>query len=453
ALSPDEKEAFVVNVGMYEYKWIPSVDPKRPKETALQNPPFAYLSEEAEKGIHTDSLDIPGLGDPRAPESFSMWIINLGKQEVTAKIKTGFQVGERLDNFPAVGGSSPNSVVATDRYVFVSNGNNDCISVIDRNVNIVTKQIFITPDPRLRSLRGVIPFGLALAPDGRKLYVALAGLNAVGVIDVLNLEMRGMIPVGWFPSKLKVSPDGKHLIVANAKGFGSGPNGGSTFTPGPEGSSVGSLMKGTVSLFEIPNDKKMDELTGQVLRNNFQFLPSGDARFADRKGNPVPLYPGHSSSPIKHIIFVSKENRTYDEVYGQFPKGKGEAALARFGEGASFSNRDGSSKVENTTVMPNHLALARQFAIADNFYVDADHSADGHRWLVCTYPNEWVETSVTSAYAGARNMRQDSKAPGNMAFEGASGAIYPEDYNEGGSMWEHLERYGVSFWNFGCGIM
>ncbi|MDX2282708.1 MAG: alkaline phosphatase family protein [Bacteroidia bacterium] len=455
ALSPDGRQVFVANVGMYEYRWIPSFDPKRPAETALQYPPFAYGSQASVEGIHTDSLDVPGLGDPNVPESFSVWTIDLERQTVVSKVKTGFKVGDLIEGIPAVGGSSPNSLVATDDYVFVSNGNNDCISVINRHLGRVERNIMLTPDPRLRSLRGAIPFGLALSPDQRRLYVALAGLNAVGVIDVQKQELQGLIPAGWFPSKLQVTPDGKHLIVANAKGYGSGPNGGSAFTPGPEGSGVGNLMKGSVSIMPIPDDMKLSELTGQAIRNNFRFLPSGDPAFAERgPGHPVPLYAARQmKTPIRHIIFVSKENRTYDEVFGQLPGGKGEAALARFGENASFSSRDGSRRVEAATVMPNHLALARQFALADNFYVDSDHSADGHRWLSATYPNEWVESSVSAAYGGARTMRDSSRAPGNLAFEGASGAIYPEDYNEAGSMWEHLDRNGISFWNFGCGIM
>jgi hypothetical protein len=109
--------------------------------------------------------------------------------------------------------------------------------------------------------------------------------------------------------------------------------------------------------------------------------------------------------------------------------------------------------VEKTAVMPNHLALARQFAISDNYYVDSDVSADGHRWLACTYPNEWVETSVAASYGGNQNMRTNSKAPGNLAFTSSSGAIFPEDYNEAGSMWEHLDRNRQAFWNFGFGTM
>ncbi|MDH5399739.1 MAG: hypothetical protein OEX02_16425, partial [Cyclobacteriaceae bacterium] len=150
---------------------------------------------------------------------------------------------------------------------------------------------------------------------------------------------------------------------------------------------------------------------------------------------------------------ITKENRTYDEVFGQVKNGNGEAALARYGAQASFSNSDSSKVLTGVDVMPNHLALARQFAISDNFYVNADHSADGHRWLSGTYPNEWVETSIPAAYGGNRDMMPWSEAPGALAFEGASGAIYPEDYNEAGSIWEHFVRNNISMYNFGGGIM
>jgi hypothetical protein len=104
-------------------------------------------------------------------------------------------------------------------------------------------------------------------------------------------------------------------------------------------------------------------------------------------------------------------------------------------------------------VMVNHLKLAREFAISDNFYVDSDVSADGHRWLVNTYPNEWTETCTAASYGGNRSFRFDSRAPGVYAMNGAAGAIYPEDYNEAGSMWDHLERNNIDFFNFGFSIM
>ena len=106
----------------------------------------------------------------------------------------------------------------------------------------------------------------------------------------------------------------------------------------------------------------------------------------------------------------------------------------------------------NATVMPNHIALAEQFTISDNFYVDADVSADGHRWLANTYPNEWLETHHPASYGGQRELKEESNAPGKFGMTGASGAIYPEDYNQNGSMWDHLERNKKEFYNFGFGV-
>ena len=452
-LSPDGKEAYIANVGMYEYQLIPSVDPANFKETALRELPFAYQSKESIEGINTDSLTIPGLGDPNVPESFSVWTVDLEEMTISSKIKTGILVGEKIEDFPAVGGASPNSIVATEDWVFVSNGNNDCISVIDTRLDTVVENIFLRPDPRLKQWRGIIPYGLALTPDQKKLLVAESGINAIGIIEIERKKLLGHIPTGWFPSKLAVSPDGQKVIVANAKGFGSGPNGGSTFNSGPEGSYIGGLMKGSVSIFDLPDENELASLSKEVLDNNFAFSRPSSEEFKGRRNSPIPLFPHQKESPIKHIIFIAKENRTYDEVFGQLEGGKGEADLARFGLKASFSSRDGKRSLKDVDVMPNHLALARSFAISDNFYVDADHSADGHRWLAATYPNEWVETNVPAAYGANRSMKLDSKAPGALAMVGAAGAIHPEDYNEAGSLWEHMERNNIDFWNFGFGTM
>lgn len=453
-LSPDEKVAYVANVGVFEYKPFTDLDKKDLKETAHNFPATKYDSKEMRAGM--PDKGIPALGDPNAPEAFSVWSIRLGSQPtVTAKIKTGFLVGELVEDFPAVGGSSPNSVVATNQYVFVSNGNNDCVSVIDVKTNKVLKNIGLSPDERLGNLRGIIPFGLALSPDAKRLYVAEAGINAVAVVDVPTLTVVGHIPTGWFPSKLKVSLDGKKLVVANAKGFGSGPNGGKNFQLGPKGSYIGSLMDGTVSVIDIPTDlnggdaAQLKAETEQVIANNFTFRPVSDVK---PTSNPIPAFPGQKQSPIKHVVFLAKENRTYDEVFGQMTTGNGDSTLARYGVGVMVKARKGNQVVENASVMPNHLALARRFAMSDNFYCDSDVSADGHRWLVNTYPNEWVETGTAAAYGGKRSMQDSSSAPGNLAFYGSAGSIYPEDYNEGGSMWEHLERWKKDFFNFGFGV-
>ncbi len=456
ALSPDESTVYVANAGMYQYSLIKRKKHGKWEKGVIDFPAFAYGTKEAEQGISSDSLQIPGLGPQHSDKSFSVWAVSLkknAKPEVTAKINTGTLVGQMVEGFPAVGGSSPNSIVASERYIFISNGNNDNITVLDALKNTIIKHISLCPDKRISKLRGIIPFGLDISPDGKTVFVTESGLNAIGVIDVETLTVTGHIPAGWFPAKIKVSPDGRRLIVANAKGFGSGPNGGSNFVTGPEGSYIGSLMKGTVEVLDIPDDSLLKLNTRKVIENNFSFQEISSTSFSWRKNNPIPLTPVLNGSPIKHIVFISKENRTYDEIFGQVKGADGDSTLARYGTKANFTNRDKSKKVENATVMPNHLKLARQFSISDNFYVDSDVSADGHRWLANTYPNEWVEATTPANYGGNRNYRENSNAPGNLGMNGASGAIYPEDYNESGSMWDHLARNKVEYFNFGFGVM
>jgi len=455
ALSPDKKKLYVANVGMFEYSLIQGVDPNDARRRGLPFPPFSFGSREAREGATIDGYQVPGLGDPNAPESFSVWEIDVhdpAAARVTARVKTGVLVGEMVEGIPAVGGSSPNSLVAAQGRVYVSNGSNDSISVIDADKDAVVATILLRLDTRLGSLRGVIPFGLALSPDGRRLYAAESGVNAVAVIDTDHNQVLGHLPVGWFPSKLAVSRDGRSLIVANAKGFGSGPNGGAAFKEGPEGTYIGYLMKGTVSILPLPIESELKKETERVIADNFVFSPATEAAAAERATNPVPLYAGQKPSPIKHIVFVVKENRTFDEVFGGRPGADGEPGLARYGADVTFSNKDKTQTITKATVMVNHLALADRYAIADNFYCDSDVSADGHRWLQGTYPNEWLETSIVASYGGKRDIKFDSKARGTLAFSGASAAVYPEDYNEAGSIWDHFERHGVNYFNFGLGI-
>jgi len=454
-LSRDGEKAYVANVGMFEYSKIGNIEAEKDYKNALDFPAFGFGSEEMKKGTKKGALDIPGLGDPNVPESFSVWsfsVKNPAKPEIQAKIKTGVLVGETIEGIPAVGGSSPNSLAVTDKYVFVSNGTNDNVSVIDIVRDTIAAEIPLKLHQAVKQFRGVIPFGLAISPDQKRLYVAESGVNAVGVIDIPTLKVIGHIPAGWFPSKLEVTPDGKTLVVSNAKGFGSGPNGGKDFQEGKAGSYIGNLMKGSVSVMEIPSDKKLAALTKQVIANNYKIENYRKVK-KQREGNPIPVFGGEKESPIKYLVFISKENRTYDEVFGQVENGKGDQTIARYGHGATFTNRNKSLKVENATVMPNHLKLVREFAMSDNFYVDSDVSADGHRWLVNTYPNEWVESAVAASYGGNREYKASSKAPGSLAMNGSAGAIYPEDYNEAGSMWDHLERNKVEFYNFGFGTM
>lgn len=442
ALSPDESRAYIANVGIYEYSYIRDQQGGIAK---LHFPPFGVPSKEAEEGVVIDGLKAPALGDPNDIRGMSVWTVDVGergKEKVVGKVKTGHLVGEQLEDFPAVGGSSPNSVAATREFVYVSNGSNDSITVIHTDGKQRARDIELSLDERVDRWRGLIPFGVALSPSHDRLYVAEAGINAVGVIDLKNHRVLGHIPTAWFPSKLAVSPDGKRLYVACAKGIGSGPNHGPGHTPGdPTG--IGALMRGYIHIIDLPQSQdELADLTRQVVANNVQFVPREDDPRA--QGHPVPPAPGAWTSPIKHVIYVTKENRTYDEVFGALPGGRGDAELCRLGRPIDVSNKDNSRTVKDVVLMPNHVALAKRFAMSDNFYCDSDHSVDGHRWLVGTYPNEFMEARIGESAKGG--------GPGNFSFIGSSGAIYPEDYNEAGSIWEHFDRGRIRFRNYGLGF-
>jgi len=452
-LSPDAEKLYVANIGMFEYSLVEGFDPKRFEETSLSFAAFPYLSDEMIHGTTIGELKVPGLGDPNAPESVSVYTIDLKDRDhgkVIAKVKTGVLVGERVEGIPAVGGASPNSIVCSSEYVYVSNGTNDSITVIGSQSNKIVDTIRLKMPAPLDTLRGVIPFGLALSPDGDFLYAAESGINAVGVIDTKSNEVLGHIPVGWFPSKVAVSPDGTHLFVANAKGFGAGPNGG----PGVDlkgRSGIGNLMRGTVSVLKIPTRNELAAETAQVISNNVNI---GISRSWERtEQNPVPPYQGAYQSPIKYVVFIAKENRTYDQIFGEMEGGKGEPSLADFGLQATVKSQTRENdSIQNVNVMPNHQILARRFSSTDNFYCDSDHSADGHRWLQGVYPGVWTETSTTASYGGKRRFIVDSTAPGRRGVTGAYAALLPEDYLETGSIWEHFDRHNINFFNFGLGV-
>lgn len=441
-LSPDGAKAYVANVGMFEYSYVRD---EKGGIAGLDFPPFGVPSSDAKRGVRIDGKKVEGLGDPNDIRGMSVWTVDIsnpGKEKVVGKTKTGHLVGEKLEDFPAVGGSSPNSIAATEKYVYVSNGSNDSISVINPKSGKRRHDIDLALDPRVDHLRGMIPFGVALAPDRETLYVAEAGINAVGVVRLSDEKVLGHIPTAWFPSKITVSPDGKRLYIACAKGIGSGPSAGPGHKAGdPTG--IGALMRGYINIIDIPNSQaELDAMTRQVIANNVEFYPLTEATRPE--GHPVPPAPGTWTSPIKHVIYVTKENRTYDEVFGALPGGRGDAELCRLGRPIDVSNKDNSRTVKDVVLMPNHVALAKRFAVNDNFYCDSDHSVDGHRWLVGTYPNEFMEAKIGQGAKG--------DGPGNHMFIGSSGAIYPEDYNEAGAIWEHFARGELRFRNYGLGF-
>ncbi|MFB3921410.1 MAG: bifunctional YncE family protein/alkaline phosphatase family protein [Terriglobia bacterium] len=447
AVSPDGQRVYVSNVGMFHYSLVPGFDEKDAKDTGLDFPPFGFPSKESMEGTTINGKKIPGVGDPNVPESNSVWVIdvtNAARPRVTAKIRTGIPIGEK-----SVGGSSPGAVVVGRKKVFVSNASQDSITILDARTQRVEKNITLEPAESVRGLRGVLPFGMALRPDEKQLYVACAGINAIAVIDARQDKVLGYFPTAWFPARVALSPNGKTIYVANAKGFGSGPNGGPHFQRGSEGDYIGDITKGVISVISLPRAQDLGETTTRVLQSN-AFLPTSSSA-SPSAGASIPRS-GQLSSKIKHVVFVVKENRTFDEVFGDMGAGNkeinGEPTLARWGEDATVKDKN-QPTIEHARVTPNHHALARRFAFSDNFYVDGDVSMDGHHWLVGNYPNELLEAAWPAQYGKRFHFFADTDAPGRLG--GVSYNPWPESFLEAGSLWEHLARHKITFRNYGEG--
>lgn len=445
ALAADGRRAYVANMGTFEYAALEWPDGKDPR--GLPFPPFGYPSREAQDGVTIGGSRVPGLGDANVDEANSVFVIDTTRPDrlaVVARLRTGIPVGDVL------AGSRPAGLALSPDTLFVTNATNDTVEAWDLASNRMRWRTALAPAPYLARLRGVLPFGIALSPDGKRLYVAESGINAVGVLDAGSGTVLGHVPTAWYPSGVAVSPDGRKLYVSNAKGSGSGPNGGAGFTPrpwpspfpGPEVAVhyIGRLMKGSVSILDTPDDRSLADHTRRVLANN-GFLPAQANRPAD---HPVPARAGAPSRQIKYVVFITKENRTFDEVYGDMPGVEGDPGLARFGENRTVGPHRG------VNVMPNHRALARRFAMSDNFYVDSDVSADGHRWLVGAYTNHWVEAVTSASYGGGARFERDS-GPGRLAIFESNSSLTPEDYPETGALWQHLDRHRVPFRNYGEG--
>ncbi|HVB28192.1 MAG TPA: bifunctional YncE family protein/alkaline phosphatase family protein [Terriglobia bacterium] len=445
ALSPDGKTAYVSNAGMFRYSLVPGYNPKDALHTGVDFPPFGFPSKQAEKGTVVEGKKIAGLGSPNVPQSNSVYLLDVANPahpDVKARVRTGIPVGPK-----SVGGSSPGAVVAGRDKVYVSNSAQDSISILDAHTGVVEKTLVLQPAESVGGLRGVLPFGLALSPDESRLYVACAGINALAVIDTEQEKVLGYIPAGWFPARVKVSPDGKTLYVDNAKGFGAGPNGGPNFHEGPAGDYIGDITQGVISIMPVPSATELGELTEQVLHNN-GFVrvkrPARDLAF------PVPP-PVRPSSKIRYVVFIVKENRTFDQVFGDLrsvggERVNGDPALAEYGDDATASEK-GESTYEHVHVTPNEHALAERFGLSDNYYMDSDVSVDGHHWLVGNYPNAVFESAWPAGYGGQFNFEPDQNAPGRLEIGSTSPA--PEDYLEAGSLWEHLARHGITFRNYG----
>lgn len=440
AVSPDGQTAFVANVGVYSYPLVKGMTDKNYNKMMIAHHPYGDNTKESIEGMVIEGKTIPGVGSPNSPEAMSVFTINLATNKVIDKFKTGYQIGEMVEDAEVVGGASPNSIAVGKQYAYVTNATNDNIAVIDYRKHKILHHIPIQTDARIDKYRGELPFGITLSKDEKTLYVALLGFNAVAVIDVATQTTKGLIPTGWGPARVKLSADEKEMYVISCRGLGAGPNGGEGFVAPPQGTYIGDIQLATFQKIDMPDETALAAYTKQVINNTFQ-----ETAVSMEGNNPLPVLPKASNTPIKYIVYITKENRTYDEVFGQMEHAKGDATLAKFGVNCEYTLPDSlRERNRNLRVSPNHHKAAKQFAFSDNFYCDSDASIHGHHWMVGVIPNEWVETNSSVD----KTAKFFSKAPGRR-FPGSTGSMDPEDYGEIGGLWEALDRAKVSFYNFG----
>jgi YVTN family beta-propeller protein len=331
-------------------------------------------------------------------------------------------------------GDNPNELLLNNRgtVLYVANANDNSVSVINTKENKVVEVLNVALYPDAPN--GSTTNGLALSADEKTLFVANADNNCLAVYDVskpIQSKSKGFIPVGWYPTNVKVV--GNKIFVSNGKGFSSKAN---VYGPNPfankqivmhhEGDPnkpkgveyIGGLFMGTMSVINMPTPKQMS-VYSQVVYQNTPYNKAKEKIVQGEVGNPIPRRVG-DKSPIKYVFYVIKENRTYDQVLGDMKEGNGDPRLTLFGE----------------NITPNQHALARNFVLLDNFYVDGEVSMDGHNWTMGAYATDFLEKSWVSSYGG-KGGSYDGEGNRKVAN------------NKGGFFWDHAKKAGVSFRSYG----
>ena len=326
---------------------------------------------------------------------------------------------------------NPNDMCITKngKYLFVANSIDNTVSVIETATNKVTETLnsALYPD----APGGSTTNSVALSADNKTLYIANADNNCLAVFDVSTpgaSHSKGFIPTGWYPTCVRVS--GHSLFVLNGKGATSLPNPKGPQPVKKEGQAnykkankrneqyIGSLFTGTISRINEPGAKELASYSQQVYGNT-PYSKEREHRSEGEPGNPVPMKVG-GPPPVTHVFYIIKENRTYDQVLGDMPQGNGDSSLVLFGK----------------KITPNEHAIAEQFVLLDNFYVDAEVSADGHNWSMAAYANDYVEKTWPTNYGG-RGGTYDYAANKKIAT--------PKD----GFLWDYAQRAGITYRDYG----
>ncbi|TAD82945.1 MAG: hypothetical protein EAY75_15660 [Bacteroidetes bacterium] len=346
-----------------------------------------------------------------------------------------FDLINNLWQTPVNVGDNPNEILTSSngKWLYVCNANDNSVSVIDVASHRVIETLDVALFPNAPS--GSTTNSVALDAAGKRLYIANADNNCVAVFDVSvpgKSVGKGFIPVGWYPTSVRIV--GNTLWVANGKGFTSkanpfGPSptrksdevihhGGSTKSP-KEVQYIGSLFTGTMSMIPLPTQAQLDVYTKAVYRNTPFSAAKTLVADTTAPNFPIPMAAAQKS-PIKYVFYVVKENRTYDQVLADIPQGNGDTSLLLFGK----------------AITPNQHALAENFVLLDNFYVNAEVSADGHNWSMGGYATDYLEKTWPSSYSGRG---------GTYGGEGEREIAN----NKNGFIWNNCNRYGVSYRTYG----
>jgi DNA-binding beta-propeller fold protein YncE len=310
------------------------------------------------------------------------------------------------------------------RHVVCANAGSDHLSVLEVATDRIVETIWAKANPA--DLFGASPNALAFAPDGRTLYVANGTQNAIAVVRFAprnrSSKLTGLVPVGWFPGAVLFDAGRKQLCVANVKGHAVEPK---AYRDAAAGSGAKGFNShhyyGSVSLVPLPKRSELPKLS-QTVYDNYHRDQIELALQKPRSGQPPRPVPERigEPSPIKHVVYVIKENRTYDQVFGDVAGGNGDPSLCIFGE----------------RVTPNQHRLVRDFVLLDNTYCAGILSADGHQWSTTAFATDYMEKS----FAGFPRSYPDGMG------EDENDALA---YSPAGFIWDNAVKHGVSVWNFG----
>ena len=397
----------------------PQGDPPSPPD-GRREIDSTVADEMGKSPVKENSFPYTVLVEPDGKRAFvSLWanakvaVVDLDTNKVIAGWPTAAHPTEMI--------LSPNG-----KTLYVACANSTKVSVFDVVTGDAIETIHCGLYPQSPS--GNTPNSLCLTPDGELLFVANADANNLAVFNVATPKASkplGFIPTGWYPTSVRFNPKDKQIYIANAKGLSSKPNnyGANPVDPKRTLEYIGSLFKGTVSVLPVPTPALMAKYTKTAYECSPLQKDNAPNAVDVAADNPIPRKLG-DASPIKHIIYIIKENRTYDQVFGDLPQGNGERSLCLFPE----------------AITPNHHKLAKEFVLLDNTYVEGEVSADGHEWSMGAYATDFVEKMWPLSYRGSPKGTFGYPAEGAM-----DGIARPA----GGYIWDRAKEAGVSYRSYG----